>query len=389
MAHDPLSDVVVRQYSKWVYPEPIIDLDQWLLNNWQWFDPSHAHQIFWPDRPYPEDLDILIAGCGTNQAAIIAHTNPSARVTAIDVSQPSLDHHSFLKQKYKLDNLDLHLLPIEKVGDLGRDFDLIISTGVLHHMASAEQGMEALAQRLRPAGVAAIMLYARYGRIGVEMMQAVVRDMGWPQDEATLPLVRALLSSLPQDHPIKSYLSLAPDLQYDAGLVDTFLHGRDRSFTIEDCRTLAEGAGLVFQDLFLKSSYYPTDGLNDGLQGTLRGLPAEKLWSVMERINHRNACHFFLACRADRPAEEYRISFDPAEASAMVPAFRFRCGLSGQQIQQPNWSRLVTYDELAVVSRIDGQRSLADIVRITGVSQTFSICERLWQQDFLNILIRR
>ena len=39
----------------------------------------------------------------------------------------------------------------------------------------------ALADCLRPEGVAAIMLYARYGRIGVEMMQGVFRDLGLAQ----------------------------------------------------------------------------------------------------------------------------------------------------------------------------------------------------------------
>ncbi|QCH15665.1 hypothetical protein CB0101_12685 [Synechococcus sp. CB0101] len=58
----------------------------WLASNWQWFDPSHAHPLFWPDRDYRADLDILIAGCGSNQAAVFATTNPAVRVVPIDVS---------------------------------------------------------------------------------------------------------------------------------------------------------------------------------------------------------------------------------------------------------------------------------------------------------------
>ncbi|MFM8986029.1 MAG: hypothetical protein ACKONH_08235, partial [Planctomycetia bacterium] len=80
MAADPLADVVSGQYRKWAYPEPIVDLPGWLGGNWQWFDPSHAHRMFWPDRGYPADLQILVAGCGANQAAVVAHTIPGARV---------------------------------------------------------------------------------------------------------------------------------------------------------------------------------------------------------------------------------------------------------------------------------------------------------------------
>ena len=70
--NNPKADVVTRQYERWRYPEPIQDLEAWLRNNWEWFDPSHASRILWPDRSYKHDLDILIAGCGTNQAAVFA-----------------------------------------------------------------------------------------------------------------------------------------------------------------------------------------------------------------------------------------------------------------------------------------------------------------------------
>jgi ubiquinone/menaquinone biosynthesis C-methylase UbiE len=71
--------------------------------------------VLWPDRDYRPGLDILIAGCGTNQAAIFAFSNPTANVVAIDISEPSLDHHQYLKDKLGLDNLELHLLPIEQL----------------------------------------------------------------------------------------------------------------------------------------------------------------------------------------------------------------------------------------------------------------------------------
>ena len=327
MTSDPLSDVVSGQYEKWVYPGPIRDLPAWLAGNWQWFDPSHAHRLFWPDRDYRPDLDILIAGCGTNQAAVFAYTNPGATVTAIDVSAASLEHHRFLKEKYGLKNLALHRLPIEEVGSLGHDYDLVVSTGVLHHMTDPTAGMRALAARLRPDGVAAIMLYARYGRLGVEMLQGVFRDLGLTQDEPSLAVVKAAIAALPQDHPLRSYLSVAPDLEFDAGLVDTFLHGRDRSYTVADCLDLVAAGGLVFQDCFLKSSYEPVAAANDPFLAAVAALPKERRWGVMERVNHRNGCHFFTACRPERPTETYRVDFaTPTAGSRPCPSSAIAAG---------------------------------------------------------------
>jgi SAM-dependent methyltransferase len=140
--NDARADVVSRQYESWRYPPPVEDLAAWSATNWDWFDPVHAHRIFWPDRDYRPDLDILIAGCGTNQAAVFAFGNPDANVVGVDISQASLDHQRYLKDKHGLANLQLHLLPIEELPTLRRQFDLVASSGVLHHMADPPTGLK-------------------------------------------------------------------------------------------------------------------------------------------------------------------------------------------------------------------------------------------------------
>ena len=372
MHTEALSDVVSSQYAKWTYPEPILDLPHWLANNWQWFDPSHAHRLFWPDRDYQSGMDILIAGCGTNQAAVIAFTNPGAQVVGVDVSPQSLAHQQFLKDKYGLKNLTLHLLPIEDLASLNRDFDLIISTGVLHHMASPQTGMNALAACLKPEGVAAIMLYAKYGRMGVDMMQSVFRDMGLGQNEASIQVVRDALNILPADHPVRSYMAIAPDLHYDAGLVDTFLHGRERSYSINECLELVASAGLVFQDLLFKAPYHPTPLANGLFMEKLAALRKEQQWSIMEQINFRNGCHFFTACRSDRSPTSYRIDFAQDDATRYIPALRYRCRIQDGQICRHDWCLSLNPAEMAVVQHVNGHRGIQDIARLAGSSHAFA-----------------
>ncbi|CAN1524739.1 AdoMet_MTases domain containing protein [Burkholderiaceae bacterium] len=395
---NPLSDIVSSQYQKWMYPEPIIDLELWIKNNWQWFDPSHAHGMFWPDRHKKADLDILIAGCGTNQAAIFAFNNPEAKVVAIDVSQPSLNHHQFLKDKYGMKNLELHLLPIEQAPELSGEFDLIVSTGVLHHLNDPQKGIDALAQCLRREGVMALMLYAKYGRIGVEMLQSVARDLGLEQNEQSLKIVREMLSALSPNHPIKSYLDIAPDLGFDAGLVDTFLHGRDRSYSIQDCFSLVEAAGLVFQDLFLKSPYYPPAQSDNAFLHSVAALNEHQQWSVMERINTNNACHFFTACRQERPKESYHINFDAQTVDHCIPELRYRCTFNNDTLNRYNWSTTLSPLECLLLQQVDGRNSIVDIIsHVSNVgnlahedplvlaSFAKAFFKRLWQLDFLSM----
>lgn len=404
MKDSPRADVVARQYERWRYPEPIENLEAWLTSSWQWFDPSHAHRILWPDRQYKPDLDILVAGCGTNQAAVLAYTNRASKVVAIDISQPSLDHHRYLKDKYALKNLELHLLPIEEAPTLERAFDLIVSTGVLHHLADPPAGMAALGECLRPDGVVALMLYAKYGRAGVELLQAIFRDMGLHQDEDSLQMVKQAISALAPTHPLRSYLAIAPDLRFDAGLVDTFLHGRDRSYTVSDCLDLVASAGLVFQDWFLKTPYYPpnlTEPANE-FYAAVNALPKEQMWSVMERIKTVNACHFFLACRPERPTDSYNIDFSSSDALDYVPLLRHRCGVSGTEIFRSDFRLTLEPTRLALVQFIDADRTIreiaelvahggllrrADAADIEGIA--IELFEGLWRLDFLAIDVRR
>lgn len=368
MNQHPLSDIVSNQYSRWTYPQPILDLPGWLKNNWQWFDPSHANRLFWPQRDDRTNLDILVAGCGTNQAAVIAFNNPEARVTAVDVSQQSLAHHQFLKDKYQLNNLSLNLLPIEQIGRMNLDFDLIISTGVLHHLASPEVGIQALSQCLRVDGVMALMLYAKYGRLGVDMLQSVFREMGMGQTETSVLMVKEALATLPQDHPVNSYIAIAPDLGYDAGLVDTFLHGRDRNYSTADCLALVASAGLVFQDLFFKSPYFPPPNSTNPFHAAVSTLKKEQQWAIMEQINFNNGCHFFTACRTDRPTAGYRIDFDNEQALDYTPMLRYRCGFDGQSLSRYDWTMNLDAQQQAAVALVDGQRTLRQILKTLNAS---------------------
>lgn len=369
MDHDPRTDIINRQYEKYPYPEPIADLDEWSKHSWEWFDPSKgAHRMLWPDKEYRPDLDILIAGCGTNQAACFAYGNPQAKVVAVDISEASLDHQRCLKAKHNLTNLELHRLPIEELPTLGRDFDLVVSTGVLMIMADPVAGLKAIGECMRRDGAIGLMLYAHHGRFGVYLLQSVFRTLGLGQDERSLQMVRETLRLLHPDHPLHSYLKYAPDLDSDAGMVDTFLIGRDVGYTVEDCLDLVESAGLAFQGWFVNSPYHPhtIDGGGTALYTALNALPPRQMWSAMECLWTSNGCHFFMACRRDRPPASYQIDLASPKALDYVPEWRYRCGLSDNEIFRPRWRFPLNPESLSYARLVDGTRSIREIAALVG-----------------------
>jgi SAM-dependent methyltransferase len=383
------NDAVRQQYEDWPYPPPIRNLDTWLQNNWQWFDPSHAHRQLWPDRADTEGLEILIAGCGTNQAAIFAYTNPTARVVGLDVSQAGLAHHAWLKEQYRLSNLELQELPIEAAHTLSQDFDLIVCTGVLHHLADPEAGLSALSQRLKADGCIALMLYARYGRLGVELMQTLFAELNLQKDASSLQIIRDSFACIDPLHPLRSYLAIAPDLGHDTGLIDTFLNARERSYSVNDCMALLTYAGLVFQDWFFKAPYHPVTARpsSNALLEAIAQLSPRRQWAAMERIQSRNACHFLLACKPERAAGSYRLEPAGSDAGTLVPSLRWRCSLNGGTLITPHLRIQLNEAEQALMLGMDGRRCIGELCAPDGLEAAKAAIQRLWLLDGLDLAL--
>ena len=138
-------------------------------------------------------------------------------MTGIDFSATSVRHTEALKRKYDLDNLEVHQLPIERVGELGATFDQIVCTGVLHHLADPAAGLAALRDVLRPDGAMHLMVYAPYGRTGIYMLQEFCRRIGIEATDDGIRDLVAALGALPPGHPLATLLREAPDFRQRGG----------------------------------------------------------------------------------------------------------------------------------------------------------------------------
>jgi SAM-dependent methyltransferase len=316
------SEIVARQYETWSYPKPESDLAVYTqAGSYDFSDPSLFRRKLWPKKVEPENLEILIAGCGTIQAATYAYKNPGCHVTAVDISEPSLGHEKYLKQKHNLENLDLYLMSLGEVASLRKSYDLIVSTGVLHHLPDPDAGLRVLRDVLRPHGVMSLMLYGYYRRFGVYMMQEAFRLAKLEQDEYGVSLVKQAVAALPPWHHVKTYISGAPDLEYDAGFVDTFLHRQDRAYTVPQVLAFATENGLKFQCWLDNLNYSVAAAFSVGhpLRDIAYALPKEDQWHMVELVAQSLGCHRFLLCHPNRPASDYTLDFSiNAETAAWM-----------------------------------------------------------------------
>jgi SAM-dependent methyltransferase len=403
----PSMDVAtaVRQfYDRFPYPPPVRDLEKYRQ---RWQDPQKRRaefRLFWPGRAYWENRSILVAGCGTSQAAKHALRWPQARVTGIDVSTTSVRCTRELKRNYNLQNLEVHELALEQVGDLGRKFDQIICTGVLHHLADPDAGLRALRSVLDPDGAIELMVYAPYGRTGIYMLQEFCRRTGVQAGDGEIrDLIRAL-SALPSGHPLQGLLSQAPDFRNEAALADALLHPQDRAYSVPQLLALINKAGLAFGRWMRQAPYCVHCGILSRIPQAKRieRLSAEDQYAAIELFRGTMIRHSVIVYDPESASLEQQVRLRAGASPSDVPV-RMANTICVQSPLPPGAAGVLinrshTYTDLILpISRMekmwldtmDGLRSIAEVAKIctshsspkTDLDSACSFFDRLWRYD--------
>lgn len=368
---NPIS-IVAKQYTEWAYPKPVLDMALAINEGYyEYGTPSKFLPLLFPERRSLEGMKVLIAGCGTNQAAYNAITLPKSEITAIDLSISSLEHSQFLKEKHGLDNLNLLHMSLLDVGELGEKFDLIISTGVLHHLPNPLEGLNALREVLDLNGMINLMLYGSTLRTGVYMLQKAFQHLGFKQTPEDIQLVRSVLSSLPKDHAVHRYLTAADDLDHDSGIVDTFLHPIDHAFTVPQIMKLLSDAKLCFWDWIdgKDYSYLSNIHYHKLLSEKFNTVTRQQQFAAVEMLSQTRGTHRFLACHPERRPLRPEFTSDgwenfiPVLHPSLTVAAEGDISLDRPAKIKRDWHEIeLNRLGIALLEGVDGNRSIRDIL---------------------------
>jgi SAM-dependent methyltransferase len=392
---DLVAETVRAFYERHPYPTPVDRLDGY-RSLWQNRQRRRAEfHLTWPTRAYREDQSILVAGCGTCQAAKHALRWPESHVTGIDFSATSVRHTETLKRKHELANLDVRCLPIERVGELGSSFDQIVCTGVLHHTPDPAAALQALRAVLRPGGAMHLMVYAPYGRTGIYMLQEFCRRVGVHATPEGIRELVAALGALPPGHPLARLLREAPDFREEATLADALLHPQDRAYSVPQLFELLEVGGMELARWVRQAPYDPRCGVmaRIPLAPSLARLPLAEQYAAVELFRGTMLRHSVIAYEAGRPSQ--RLSFAADGWWSYVP-IRMPDALCVQERLPPGAAAVLinrshTHTDLYVtidtqekrwLDAIDGQRSVGEIATASeDVEAARSFFERLYRYD--------
>jgi SAM-dependent methyltransferase len=186
--------------------------------------------------------EILIAGCGTGQEAIInARRFPYSNVVAVDLSLASLCYARRMSEKFGIENIEFAQADLLRLGSIGRTFHVITASGVLHHMADPLEGWRVLLGLLRPGGFMLIALYSKLGRAQVNTARSFVAEHGFA---ATPDGIRHAREEILRT-PMKAIASHG-DYFSISECRDLLFHVHEQQFTLSEIAAFLAAHGLQF-----------------------------------------------------------------------------------------------------------------------------------------------
>ena len=188
---------------------------------------------------------ILIAGCGTGQHSIAtASSFSNSEVTAVDLSLSSLAYAKRKTDETKLANLLYMQADILNLADLGQEFDIIESVGVLHHMSEPMAGWSVLTKILKPGGLMRIGLYSELARQHIKEIRREIKSLGVDKSDTDMRQFRqSIITSEKKSH---KKLIKSPDFFSLSMLRDLLFHEQEHRFTLPQIDTCLNELGLKF-----------------------------------------------------------------------------------------------------------------------------------------------
>jgi tetratricopeptide (TPR) repeat protein/SAM-dependent methyltransferase len=208
--------------------------------------------------------EILVAGCGTGQQSVeTAQRFPQAHVLAVDISLASLGYASM--RAASVSNLEYAQADILRLGEIGRTFDLIEATGVLHHLGDPFAGWRVLLSILRPGGFMRLGLYSKLARGEVTTVCDWIAQRGY---RASIDDIRRCRQELIALEPRDRFASVtrSPDFATTSACRDLLFHVQEQQLTLIEIERFLADERLRFLGFELESNvlekyrtHFPSD----------------------------------------------------------------------------------------------------------------------------------
>tara|TARA_Y100000589_G_scaffold19324_1_gene16109 strand:- start:347 stop:2719 length:2373 start_codon:yes stop_codon:yes gene_type:complete len=190
--------------------------------------------------------NVLIAGCGTGQHSISSAARfRTSKILAIDLSLSSLAYAKRKSEELGIKNLEYMHADILTLRNLNKQFDLIESVGVLHHMHNPMAGWKVLVDCLKPSGLMRIGLYSKLARHHIVKVRDEINQLGIGSSNAEMKYFRDEILRSDKEHH-RMICNVFDDIYSLSMFRDLLFHVQEHRFTIPDIKVYLEELGLKF-----------------------------------------------------------------------------------------------------------------------------------------------
>lgn len=126
------------------------------------------------DEAIPADARVVDVGCGTGQMSLyLARANRV--VVGVDLTRASLLLGRAAAARFGIDRVQFVEADLQDRALKSRAFDVVYSSGVLHHTPDPRASFGRLARLARPGGVIVVGVYNAFARIPLRLRRVVAR----------------------------------------------------------------------------------------------------------------------------------------------------------------------------------------------------------------------
>lgn len=191
-------------------------------------------------------LELLVAGCGTGLQAIrAAKYFNNIKVTAIDLSPASVAYARMMAMKLRVENVSFYQGDLLDIKSLGKRFDVIECSGVLHHMPEPEAGLNALYEVLEDHGLIKIGLYSELARKQITATKNIIESNNIEPTLENIQQFRAMLMNQEIDGDFSEIVS-RPDFFTTSGTKDLLFNPIEHLYTLPKIQELLSQLELNF-----------------------------------------------------------------------------------------------------------------------------------------------
>ena len=252
-------------------------------------------------RPREGPIQVLDAGCSRGVGLLAcASLQPDVQFLGIDISRTGLKQAEEAAVEREIQNVRLQevdLMTLDGLEPPEGGFDVIFSSGVVHHLSDPARGLKNLASVLAPHGVLSLMVYGDRTKFHhvARAVEAFVEDK-LPLTEK-LKLGRELVQVLARGTGEEPWAEAAG--VDDVEFVDRYLHVQEASYDVAGLWKLIDESDLSFLRWANGSAWNLGDRLGTGdTKERFRKLDPLRQFQLLQEIR-RPANLELCLCHAD------------------------------------------------------------------------------------------